>query len=203
MKDYEKWFLSKERSISTVGIYLRPLRAIFNSAIDEGIVSRENYPFGKRRYQIPAARNIKKALRLDEIKKIYEYKGAEGTWWQKARDFFIFSYLCNGMNMKDIALLKLSNVQGDRIVFSRAKTIDTNRSNSKAISVPLNEEVLEIINRWKNKTTSKDDFLFPVVEKGLSPKRESVLIKQFTKMVNQYIREIAKSVDIEKPISTY
>lgn len=203
LKDYEKWFLGGGRSISTVGIYLRPLRAIFNSAIDEGIIPFENYPFGKRKYQIPGARNIKKTLTLEEIKRIYQYKGLEGSWHQKARDFFIFSYLCNGMNMKDIALLKFGNLEGDMIVFKRAKTVYTKRSGSKAISIPVHDEVNHIISRWASKRTEKDEYLFPILEKGITSKRESVLINQFTKMVNQYIRDIAKNLEIDKPISTY
>ena len=53
-------------------MYLRPLRSIFNEAIEEGIIKREKcYPFGRRRYCIPASKNTKKALDLDDIKKIY------------------------------------------------------------------------------------------------------------------------------------
>ena len=62
LRDYEKWMLSQEKSMTTVGIYIRPLRAIFNVAIAEGELSNDSYPFGKRKYQIPGGRNIKKAL---------------------------------------------------------------------------------------------------------------------------------------------
>lgn len=33
LKQYEKWMLKEENSLTTVGIYLRPLRALFNVAI--------------------------------------------------------------------------------------------------------------------------------------------------------------------------
>ena len=55
---------------ATQGIYLRNLRAIFNEAIADGIISKEKcYPFGRRKYQIPTGRNIKKALKLEQIEK--------------------------------------------------------------------------------------------------------------------------------------
>ena len=182
LKDYERWFLATGKSISTVGIYLRPLRAIINDAITEGIISRDPYyPFGKRKYQIPAARNIKKALTLEEIGKIYHYKGLPGTWWEKARDFFIFSYLCNGMNMKDIALLMYKNIDDDNLVFTRAKTRDTNRASSTPISIPLQEEVRCIIERWKNRVADPDDYLFPILRIGLTPERESCIDKAIHK----------------------
>ncbi len=47
---YEQWMLDKNRSITTVGIYGRCLRAIFNEAIHRKIISRDYYPFGRRSY---------------------------------------------------------------------------------------------------------------------------------------------------------
>jgi hypothetical protein len=48
-------------SKSTIGIYLRPLRAIYNEAIEAGFAKGDkSYPFGRRKYQIPSGRNVKK-----------------------------------------------------------------------------------------------------------------------------------------------
>lgn len=48
---YEQWMRNKGNAKATVGIKLRPLRAIFNEAIAEGIIKRDKcYPFGKRKY---------------------------------------------------------------------------------------------------------------------------------------------------------
>jgi hypothetical protein len=38
-----------------------------------------------------------------------------------ARDFWLFSYFGNGMNPKDIAMLKWKNLSGDYLSFERAK----------------------------------------------------------------------------------
>ena len=72
LKKYESWMLSNNKSRTTVGIYLRSLRTIFNrQSIDKSL-----YPFGvgKGKYSIPTGRNIKKALTLNEISKIFDYK---------------------------------------------------------------------------------------------------------------------------------
>ena len=51
-------------------MYLRPLRTIFNEAIEDGIIKKEKcYPFGRRKYKIPASKNTKKALELNDIKR--------------------------------------------------------------------------------------------------------------------------------------
>jgi len=47
-----------------------------------------------RKYRIPTSKNIKKALSLDDVAKIYYYEcdsGVEGE--QKGKDFWLFSYL--------------------------------------------------------------------------------------------------------------
>ncbi|MEJ7820922.1 MAG: site-specific integrase [Chitinophagaceae bacterium] len=203
LNEYEAWLISNGKSISTVGIYLRPLRAIISEAIEAGMISRENYPFGKRKYQIPAPRNIKKALTKEEIKMIMYYDALPDTWCQRARDFFIFSYLCNGINMKDIALLKYKNVDGDFIYFTRAKTQHTNRTSSIPISIYVTSEIGKIIDRWKNDNSDSDNYLFPILEHGITPEKEQRLIQQFTKMVNKYIKQVALNVGITKPVTTY
>lgn len=204
LREYEKWMLSKGKAKTTVGIYLRPLRAIMNQAIDEGVISRETYyPFSKRKYQIPASRNVKKALSKEEIQKIFQYQGVPGTWYQKARDFFIFSYLASGMNMKDIALLKFKNIDGEFIRFTRAKTLHTNRSDLRPITVHMSDEINQIIIRWGNSNTDLDNFIFPIIESGATPEREAALIKQFTKNVNHYLKYIAAELGITRSLSTY
>jgi len=120
--------LEKKKSISTVGIYTRSLRTIFNKAISDGIIPNDLYPFGRHKYQTPTALNVKKALSLEDIKKIYDYKAPPGTMKEQARDMWLFSYIANGINPKDIAWLKYSNIKDDKIVLIRQKTIRTERT---------------------------------------------------------------------------
>jgi len=75
LHQYETWLRNRNISKTTIGMYLRPLRTIFNEAIEDDIIKREKfYPFGRRRYIIPASKNTKKALDLTDVKKIYYYK---------------------------------------------------------------------------------------------------------------------------------
>ena len=84
LKQYEKWMLDNDNSKSTVGIYLRSLRAVYNMQnIDSSI-----YPFGKgkNKYKIPTSNNIKKALTIEEIGKIYNYQAETGSTKEMAKD---------------------------------------------------------------------------------------------------------------------
>ena len=133
LKDYERWMLEKGKSMTTVGIYLRPLRTIFNQAIADGPIGQDYYPFGKRKYQIPAGRNVKKALSKEELKKLYEHQVEKGSVQDKAKDFWFLSFLCNGMNMKDILLLRYRDINDDKITFVREKP----RTPPEVIKSPL------------------------------------------------------------------
>lgn len=203
LKDYENWLIKKDRSSTTVGIYLRCLRAILNQAIEEGDFSQELYPFSKRRYQIPASRNIKKALTLEEIGRIARFPAVPGTWWEKARDMFMFSYFANGINMKDILRLKYANIDGEYVRFVRSKTHRTNRSNSTSISFHLADELTDIITRLGNSNKETDNFIFPVLTDGITPEKELADVQQFIQMVNKYLKKIAEQVGIEKKVTTY
>lgn len=202
LKDYEAWMLSNGNSITTVGIYLRCLRTMFNKAINEGLLGQEHYPFKKHKYVIPAARNIKKALNLDEVKKIFESKVIPGTASDFAKDIWIFSYLSNGMNIKDIALLKNKDVDGDYIRFVRAKTARSTRNSQSVISVYLIDQAKAIIKKWRNSNVD-DDYIFPILTKGLTPEKEMKVIQQAVKQVNKYVKRIASEAGINKEVTSY
>ncbi|GAB3343110.1 site-specific integrase [Larkinella ripae] len=203
LKGYEKKMLQAGRSITTVGIYLRALRAMVNQAISEGTIKQEQYPFGKRKYQIPGGRNVKKALTLVEIERIYSYSAIPGSEKEKARDFWLFSYLCNGVNVKDICLLRWKNIEGDTITFIRAKTARTSKANLRSIVCVLSEPALHIIHKWSNPRGNPDDFVFPILSHGLTSDRERTLIKYFTRFVNRWMGKVATELKIEKEVQTY
>jgi integrase/recombinase XerD len=201
---YEKWNVDKGNSITTVGIYLRTLRAIFNDAIAEEVISRENYyPFGNRKYKIPTSRNTKKALSLAEIKLIFGYSQFLSSSEEMAVDFWKFSYLCNGMNMKDIVYLKFKNIDGEFIKFRREKTKETSRADGKIISVFISDAVKEIIFKWSNKKRESENYIFAVIDNNLSEEQKRKNVKQLTKLVNKYMKRVAGTLKIDKPVTSY
>jgi integrase/recombinase XerD len=204
LKKYEKWMLEHRKSITTVGIYMRTLRAVFNEAIHQELVQKEHYPFGKRKYQIPKGKNIKKALSLEDVEKIYNYQiqtKYEGE--AKAKDFWLFSYFANGMNVKEIALLKYKNIQNDLIIYERAKTIFTSRDNPKQIIIAITEDIRKIITKWSTNKPEPENFIFPIINSNDDAERQRALIKQFTRVINDWMIVIAKSVGIQKKVTTY
>ena len=137
-----------------------------------------------------------------DIKKIFEYKPQENSPEHFHRDMWIFSYLCNGINVKDLCLLKYKDINREQIQFRRAKTINTNKS-AKPIDAVITEEVKQIISIWGTKPIDPNRYVFPFLENGLTAIQIQGKVKQATKQINKYIKRVAKNIGIDANISTY
>ncbi|MBB1286807.1 site-specific integrase [Flavisolibacter sp. BT320] len=199
---YETWMLNRGASKTTVGIVLRPLRSIFNEAIEDKIIKKEDcYPFGRRKYQIPASRNLKKALTQDELKRVFYFKSTcEKLITGKA--YWLFCYLANGMNVKDMIYLKWKNIQDEYLVFERAKTEKSTRLDQKPITVYLTEDLWEIINTHGSESRLPNDYLFPIIQPNLNALEQFDLLNYTRRVINEAMAEIASELNIDKKITT-
>jgi integrase/recombinase XerD len=200
LRKYENWMLSNEKSITTIGIYLRSLRTIFNRvSIDKSL-----YPFGKgqKKYSIPTGKNIKKALSLEEIGKIFNYEAPANSTIEMAKDYWIFIYLCNGLNVKDLCQLKNKNIQGNVLYYERAKT-KRSKNSGELITVSLKPQAKEIISKWGQVSIGPETYVFPHLQKRMTAEKERKVIQQVTKTVNKYMKRIAKELEINKEVTTY
>jgi integrase/recombinase XerD len=200
LKKYENEMLQNDKSVSTVGIYLRSLRAIYNQQnIDVSL-----YPFGesKDKYSIPTSRNIKKALTVEEIARIYSYEVKERSVKERAKDYWLFLYLCNGMNVKDFCLLKWKDIDDNMLHYKRSKT-ERSKKESRLISVALKPQTMEIIKKWGQPSILKDAYIFPHLENGMTAEKQRAIYQQLTKLINKNIKKICIDLGIEKNVTTY
>lgn len=202
LNKYESWMVANGKSLTTVGIYARSIRTILNMAIENGKLSKEDYPFGKRKYQIPASRNIKKAAQKSDIKKIVDYvpKTQFEAW---GRDMWLFSYLCNGANIKDIVLLKEKNMDSKSIQFIRSKTERSTKQDLKAIMVMRIPKINEIIEKWGLKNKTSNTYVFGLVEETDTIEKKRAKIKDITKRINKYMRRVVAALELEIDLTTY
>ncbi|MBS1681922.1 MAG: site-specific integrase [Bacteroidetes bacterium] len=200
--NYEKWMVEEDNSSSTSGIYARCLRTMYNMAIENGVIARDFYPFGKRKYKIPGSRNVKKALALPEIEKLIKYKPVNEAE-ERARDFYIFSYLCNGANIKDIAKLQFKNISSSSITFIREKTKRATKQNSKPVIAMMLPEIKNIINKWGVNTSSSNDYIFQIINDSDDDLKQFKKIQQATKTINKYMKRIGEKLGISTKLTTY
>ncbi|MEN8230902.1 MAG: site-specific integrase [Bacteroidota bacterium] len=197
LKKFERWLYEQGKAKSTVGIYMRNIRVLFNLAIKKHKI-KADYPFLE--YRPKAASGRKLALTAHQVRLIadYETKDPVEIFY---RDLFMFSFLSNGMNLADIARLRYSNVDHRSIVFVREKT--KNKDHQAELNVPITEQMRVIIDRHSNKAVGHDAYMFPILKPEMSDQRLYMEIKQFTKMLNKHLRNIARSVGINERISSY
>jgi integrase/recombinase XerD len=203
LNEYERYMIeTMGRSHTTVSMYVRTLRTIFNIAIQDRDIDKEIYPFGKGKYKVPSVKNVKKALTKEQLGILYR-SVPKNTEQEKAKDFWFFSYVCNGMNIKDIAQLKWENIHEDSIEFLRAKTIKTSKANLKAVHVVLTDHSKKVIKKYGSKSKEKDQLIFPFIASGKNEQEKFNKIKNFTKFINHNIKKLAQNNGITGDISTY
>jgi len=205
LQKFERSMLAKGRSITTVGFYLRSLRTVLNLAKENGTIKPEDYPFGKRKYVLPTGKNIKKALNIDQIKQVFSFETTPGTSMDKAKDFWIFSYLCNGINIMDIVHLQWENIQRNTISFEREKTKRTNRGNPQKIIALRNDHINNIIEKWSNNksNTSTKDLVFNIIEKHDDGEVVRRKVQQFVQTTNKWMKQVGVELGFEFKLTTY
>lgn len=199
LKEYEKFMLAKGKSYTTIAIYTRTLRAVFNIAIESNDISNDIYPFGKNKYKIPRTKKVKKALNSKELKTLFAAKTLNENE-EKSKGFWFFSFACNGMNLKDIALLKYSNINDDKFTYYRAKTFDKSAEKS-VITIYLTDFTNGVIKKHGNK--KKNSFVFDIISEKDDNLTQYKKIKNFTRYINDHIKRVAKRAEISNDISTY
>lgn len=203
LDDYENWMVEENgKSRTTVGIYLRSLKAVYNFAVEEDLVDRKNYPFGRRKYVVPIGRNVKKAMTMEQTRNLLGTKTIPMTFLDKCKDFFFFSYFVNGINPRDILELKNKNLTGDQIQFVRAKTLRTKREYSP-IKALVREEVKAIIEKWGNPDKSPEAYLFPILIPGMTPLQIARKVQDFVKEINNGLEKMGEDIGLSFPLTTY
>lgn len=192
LKEFELEHRSKGNSNNAISAYIRAIRAIYNSAVREDKYVPTKNPF--LNYKIPTTkRTKKKALSKEKILAIrnLNYKKNTNLWHTKNYLFSMFN--CRGMNLIDLAKLKVKDVVENRIYYGRSKTGDP-------LSVRVTEEFAGILALYI-KDKEKNDFIFPIGYDGS--------VENFTKyrsdrrLVNKLLKKIAEDAGIEEKITSY
>lgn len=129
-------------SVSTVAVDFRNLRTVFNQAIEKNPSLSAVYPFGRGKFQIPVGASKNVGLSKEDLLKIKDFN-SDNYYLQMARDYFMFSYYANGMNLKDIIKLKKGQKE-----YIRSKTEHTSKF-EKRLDINYNQTQEEIISRHK------------------------------------------------------
>jgi integrase len=192
---------------STIGLYMRTIRALINNKEGETpYISEKHYPFGTKRgkYIIPEGGRREIALSIEDIWRIEDFE-TDHPQLLLAKDIFAFMFYCNGLNFGDLCRLRDENIDAPsgEIVFQRKKTL---RKGEKPtfIYAPMLPPMVEIINRQGNK--EQDGYIFPFLN-GIEPtiQNERNIKRQINfalDPINSSLKQIATALELDPNIST-
>ena len=186
-----KKLIKKGNSLTTLSIYFRTIRAVFNSAIKEKITSYEYYPF--KVYKIKSGTGKKRAISKVSMD-VIEQARPESVTQEISRQLFMLLFYLRGMNFWDLALLKKENVSEDRIEYIRAKT-------HKQYSVNLSDKPRAILEPFlKGKKTG--EYIFPFIRRE-DPALIRIDIENARHVFNKHLSKLGKALGIETHLTSY
>lgn len=195
LKSFETSHLSKDgNTVGGLNVYMRAIRAIFNRAIADNYVKIELYPFGKRKYNIPSQPTKKRAISKADISTINNTEFPENSPLWHAKNYFLFSFFCRGMNFIDMAYLTPKDILDGNIVYIRKKTM---RKNAKTFTIQITPQIQNILNIY---TAGKrqNEFIFPIIDRKEDPEKSRFDISNRRKTYNKYLKKVAEAAGISK-----
>lgn len=189
---YEEYFLAKKVSENSISVYMRTLRALVNKAINEEYCKKEDYAFDKYKISKLNTSTQKRAITKEEILKIINFKTEAGSSLMHSKNFFLFSFYTIGMNFKDMANLKWSNIISNRIVYIRAKT-------GKIFDIKIQARCREILDYYYKANKTPGDYIFPILNDTIHTSASSIKdrLHKVNIRVNKDLKDIAEAVKIE------
>lgn len=196
LENYEAHLRSRGNQDSGIANRMRTLRAIYNSAIRNGIVKQELYPFDKYKISKLKSKGLKRALSREEIKRMLEVNIDNRPDLINAKNYFSFSYFTRGINFVDMMKLKKESVMEDKFEYIRSKT-------KGRFIVKILPPVRTILDYYLSRNNITD-YVFPILLKNdLTPIQiENRKHKTLSKF-NKDLKELAKLAEVDKNVTSY
>lgn len=199
---YQKWLVDAGNSLTTISMYLRTLRSIFNIAISDKEIQPELYPFGKDAFAIPTGAARKQVFQKEDLQMVlrtlWKHK-ADDELIIKARDFWFFIYNAYGMNVSDIVQLRDTNIIGNKIFFVRQKTKNTTKRET-VIEVPITEHMQHVIEKYGQ---AGQGYIFDVLKPGMNEVEKVDARDAFTTFINDHMERLCKLTGVMVACTTY
>jgi integrase/recombinase XerD len=197
LSSYEAYLSNiKHNHTNTVYTDFKNIRTIYRNAIRQDIVEQSSYPFFKYSlHQVPTAKDKLSVKEFESIQKLV-LAPASKIW--HAKNYFLFSYYCNGMRFGDICTLKWSNIKEDnRITYSMSK-------NKKIVSLKLQDQASNILRYYKKDNSQDTDYIFPLLKSGIDYANKKVLkdaISSNNTLINKELKAIASQAKIRTKLT--
>lgn len=201
----EAYWLGKGNKLSGLGAILRAIRKVYNIAIKDKSteIDRNMYPFGNGGYRIKAGRSKKRAIDVEELKKIKNLNFAKGSKLWHAKNYMLFMFQTRGMNFIDLAYLTKDKIYKDRLIYDRRKT--QRGDNVKTFNIKLTKEAQSILNLYKEGNYA-GNLVFPALSDYIGLIDDALLHKRYVRKLfdfNRYLKKIGEAIGLETVLTSY
>ena len=150
MLEYETFLKSSGICPNSSSFYMRGLRAIYNRAVERGLVVQRN-PF--KHVYTGIDKTVKRAVPAEVIRQIRDLDLTLNPVMDLARDIFMFSFYTRGMSFIDMAFLKKSDLKNGILSYRRQKT-------GQQLFIKWEKPMQEIIDKYD---TTKTPYLLSLI----------------------------------------
>lgn len=135
LRGFDAFLAKTSPSRNARNIHFRNIRAVFNDALDDEVISC--YPF--RKFKIVPEKTRKRALTVEQLRSLF-YASVSSPSEQRYLDCFKLIFMLCGINIVD--LCRLTSVSAGRVEYSRAKT-------HRLYSIKVEPEAAAIIEKYR------------------------------------------------------
>jgi len=195
LNNYEQWLKKRGNKGTTISVQFRTLRAAYNKAIESGYVKKKDYPFNEFKICKFDTSTKKRAISKEDITKIRSVNLSD-LKQVFARDIFMFTYWCGGINFVDIANLKANNIIEGRVSYVRHKT-------HNLITLQLLPEAKLILERYSQDRAN--NYLFPILDVNIhkTTKQKQMRAHSILYQIDKRLKDIAELAKVNTLITTY
>ena len=186
--EYEAYLKVRGNSPNTISFYMRILKAVYNRAVEDGMTG-QRHPF--KSVYTGVEKTLKRALSLNDIRRIKGLDLSLKPYLDYARDMFLFCFYTRGMSFIDMAYLRKKDLQNGILSYRRRKT-------GQQLFIKWEKCMQEIFDKYP---VNETEYLLPIITKRGEDYR-----KQYTNelhRVNHLLKKIGKLLDLPIPLTMY
>jgi integrase/recombinase XerD len=190
-----------DASDASVHAQMKRLRAIFNYAITEGVITPDVYPF--RSYTLPTVtKKFKERLSVEELEQFETVKYEDGTALFHTQNIFLLAVKLAGTRIEDMLTMRVKNIASGRITFNMKK----GNTNGKLKSFKITDKIKAILDHYVSQKSKPNDLIFPFLPPAIDTFSKPEYKKEIgrkTSLINKYLKLIADDACISKKITTH
>ena len=198
--EFEQFLYNLGNKPNSIATKFSVLKAVYNKALaDKVFICKEN-PFATYKVGSHWTKTRKRAIRKEDVHKLMQapLPNPRSAYTELSRDIFLFSYFSAGINFKDIATLRYSDLIDGRIYYRRHKT-------GKEMNCRLMPQAQEIVEKYSRAEATEEDYIFPILDIG-THKTEQQIFNRLHKVlvqVNRELKEWSKRLGLKTKLTTY